>query len=129
MKNRRVLVDTSVWVNFFQGDDSTVRHLEVLMDTGEIVICGQIKQEVLQGSRSAQALARLENELSIWEYEAEQPQDFVQAARSFAELRWKGKTVPPSDCLIAAVARRCKLKLYAQDEHFNEVSDLMHYQP
>lgn len=129
MNERRVLVDTSVWINYFSGHAVTIRQLDQLLDSERVVISGQIKQEVLQGSRDAKAFTRLEQEMSLWAYEAEQPVDFLVAARIFARLRWQGKTIPPSDCLIAALAQRCDLEVFADDSHFDKITDLHVYQP
>jgi hypothetical protein len=118
------LVDTSVWIDFLKGEEKAVSGLAALMKTRRIVICGQVKQEVLQGSRDTKAFAKLEEEMSIWEYEAEEPADFVEAARIFSQLRWKGVTLPPSDCLIASLAMRLKLHVYARDTHFNAIPQL-----
>lgn len=117
----RVLVDTSVWIDFLMGDSAAVALLGRLRDSHRIAICGQIKQEVLQGSRDRKAFAILEQELSIWDCEAEQPEDFVSAARLYANLRWKGVTVPPADCLIAAVAKRRGWPVCATDPHFTAI--------
>lgn len=125
----RVLVDTSVWIDFLAGHADAVSWLASLRRSHQIIICGQIIQEVLQGSRDAQALARLEREFAIWDCEAEQPQDFVEAARTYARLRWKGITVPPADCLIAAVAKRCSIPVCATDPHFEHIPDLRRYHP
>ena len=127
--NDRVLVDTSVWIDFLKGEEEAVSGLGALMKTRRIVICGQVKQELLQGSRDAKAFVKLEKEMSIWEYEAEEPADFVQAARIFSQLRWKGVTLPPSDCLIASLAMRLKLPVYACDTHFNGIPQLPLYLP
>jgi predicted nucleic acid-binding protein len=116
-----VLVDTSVWIDFLAGDPVAVALLGRLRDSHRIVICGQIKQEVLQGSRDNKAFARLQDALSIWDYEPEQPDDFLSAARLYAGLRWKGMTVPAADCLIAAVAIRRGWPLSATDPHFTEI--------
>ena len=120
----RVLVDTSLWINFLAGDAEAVALLGTLRHSRQIVICGQVKQEVLQGSRDRRAFAKLEHELSIWDYEAEQPEDFVSAARLYAELRWKGVTVPAADCLIAAVAKRRGWPVSATDPHFTAIPGL-----
>jgi predicted nucleic acid-binding protein len=117
----RVLVDTSVWIDFLAGDSDAVALLGKLRDSHRIVMCGQIKQEVLQGSRNKKAFATLEHRLSIWDYEAEQPEDFVSAARLYADLRWKGVTVPAADCLIAAVAKRRGWSVSATDPHFKDI--------
>lgn len=120
----RVLVDTSAWIDYFAGDEHVKRALEAAMDDGRVEICGQILQEVLQGTRDDRSFEKLERDMSIWTREAETPEDFVEAARVYARLRWKGLTVPPSDCLIAALAKRCKLEVYATDPHFAQIPGL-----
>ena len=124
MTEHRVLVDSSVWVDYLRGEATTIRTLNRLIDNQSIVICGQILQELLQGSRDAPAFDRLLKEMNLWQYEAEERQDFVQGARIFADLRWKGMTIPPTDCLVAAVAIRRKLQLYANDSHFDHIGEL-----
>ncbi len=124
MTEHRVLVDSSVWVDYLRGEATTIRTLNRLIDSQSIVICGQILQELLQGSRDAPAFDRLLKEMNLWQYEAEERQDFVQGARIFADLRWKGTTIPQTDCLVAAVAIRRKLQLYANDSHFDPILGL-----
>lgn len=118
-----VLVDSSAWIDFLAGDPGVVATIARLRDSHPIVICGQITQEVLQGSRDNRAFTKLAEQLSIWAYEAEQPEDFASAARMYAELRWNGMTVPAADCLIAAVAKRRDLSIYATDPHFKSIPD------
>ena len=120
-----VLVDSSAWIDFLAGETAAVAMLARLRESHRIVICGQVRQEVLQGSRDRKALATLEQRMAIWDYEAEQPEDFVSAARFYAGLRWKGVTVPAADCLIAAVARRCGLSVYATDPHFEHIPGIV----
>lgn len=125
----RVLVDTSVWVDFLRGQPGAVQGVGALRRSNTIVVSGLVLQEVLQGSRDAAALARLERQFSVWEHEAEMQSDFVEAARIYAKLRWAGVTVPPSDCLIAAVAKRAGLQLYAVDPDFDSIPGLRRYTP
>jgi hypothetical protein len=124
-----ILVDSSTWIDFLVGDPRAVAMLGLLKQSRAVVICGTVKQEVLQGSRDAKALARLEREMSIWRYEAERPEDFVEAARIYAALRWKGVTVPASDCLIAAVARRLGARVAATDPHFAAIPGVRLWEP
>ena len=84
---------------------------------------------MLQGSRDEKSFAKLEKRMAIWESEAEEPADFIEAARVFAHLRWKGITVPPTDCLIAAIAIRRKFLLYARDLDFDHIPQLQRYKP
>ena len=113
----KVLVDTSVWIDFLNGRDDVVKALTVLINSGRVKVCGQILQEVLQGSRDDKAFARLAQQMTVWPAEVEEPADFVEAARIFARLRWRGLTIPPTDCLVAAVAKGRALLLYATPLH------------
>src|SRR5437870_277087 len=106
----RVLVDSSAWIDLFAGNEHVIQRLTPLMREQRVVVCGIVLQEVLQGSRNETMLTEIDRKMSMWMYEAETPADFVEAARTYARLRWKGITVPTSDCLIAAVAKRCGLQ-------------------
>ena len=101
-----------------------VRALNEIIDRDLPMVTGLIRQEVLQGSRDSEAFERLEKEMSIWDHEPEKPEDFIEAARIFAQLRWRGVTVPPSDCLEAAVARRLRVQLFSRDAHFEQIPGL-----
>ena len=86
-------------------------------------------QEVLQGSRDEKAFAKLEQQMTVWPAETEEPGDFIDAARIFARLRKRDRTIPPTDCLVAAVARRRALLLYANDADFDDIPGLSRYKP
>ena len=61
----RVLVDTSVWVDFFNGHSSP--HAETLAqlirEEADLVTCGLIVSEVLQGLRQTRSLSIIESHL------------------------------------------------------------------
>ena len=61
----KVLVDTSVWVDYLNGQDEAVKAMNSLIKSGNIVVCGQIRQEVLQGSRDEKAFAKLEKQMNL----------------------------------------------------------------
>ena len=126
-ENARVLVDSSAWIDFLRGQEAAVRTVRALGRAGRVVICGQIQQEVLQGSRDDKAFQKLKEQMSIWTYEPEIPEDFVEAARIFSALRWKGITIPPSDCLIAALALRLNIALFSHDPDFDRIPRLSRY--
>ena len=63
----------------------------------------------------------LQEQMSIWNYEPDSQNDFVEAARIFSALRWKGIAIPPGDCLIAAPAKRLDLLLRTHDPDFDSI--------
>ena len=119
----RVLVDTSVWVDFFRNQPAAALVSE-LADQHRAVVCGTVLQETLQGAKTEKEPAFLRAQMSLWHFEAEQPEDFAIAAGLYARVRWQGVTVPPADCLIAAVAIRLEAVLCSPDSHFGRMAGL-----
>lgn len=115
----RVLVDTSVWVDFFNRHPSaeaeTLRRL--LEDEVEIVTCGVVLAEFLQGVRHDKDLAVLEGHFRDMECLApKEPDTYLAAAMLYRKLRARGLTIRSTiDCLIASLAAEHGALLLARD--------------
>jgi len=114
-----VLVDTSVWIEFFRRPSRI--DLPAIVDLDEVVTCLPVLQEVLQGFRdqAAFALAR-ESMLALPMVEAPLGQDvFEEAVGLYRRARASGLTVRSSvDCLIAACALRHGLTVLHHDRDY-----------
>lgn len=123
-----ILVDTSVWIDFFNGKElSHVETLEKLISQeADIAICGVILTEVLQGIANdkehkltqtyLQALVMLEIKDALW----------LCAAEIYRNLRKKGLTVRKiNDCIIAATALHYDCLLLHNDKDFTTIQ--LHY--
>jgi predicted nucleic acid-binding protein len=114
-----VLVDTSVWVEFFRRPSRI--DLPTVVDLDEVVTCLPVLQEVLQGFReeAAFALAR-DAMLALPMVETPLRQEvFEDAVGLYRRARAAGLTVRSSvDCLIAACALRHGLTVLHRDRDF-----------
>jgi predicted nucleic acid-binding protein len=114
-----VLVDTSVWVEFFRRPSRI--DLATVVDLDEVVMCLPVLQEVLQGFREQAAftLAR-EALLALPMVEAPLGQEvFEDAVGLYRRARAAGLTVRSSiDCLIAACALRNGLTVLHHDRDY-----------
>ena len=116
-----VLVDTSVWVNFFK-DISTDSSNFLTINLSKIIIatCPAIVQEVLQGVVSDRDKKTVSNYFNGLTRLIENPYSVaVEAADLYRELRKKGVTIrKPNDCLIAIYAIRNNIPLLHDDRDF-----------
>ena len=114
-----VLVDTSVWVEFFRRPSRI--DLPTVVDFDDVVTCLPVLQEVLQGFRdeAAFALAR-DSMFALPMIEAPLSQEvFEEAVQLYRRARAAGVTVRSSvDCLIAACALRHRLTVLHRDRDF-----------
>lgn len=120
-----VLVDTSVWVDFYRGGRSTfMDQLEGLVKRDAVSICGVIAAELLQGTRDEAEYHRVSGNLLGLHYLEMDQALFLEAARRSYELRRRGVTVALTDVLIATAAIRHRQKLWTRDLDFKQFKDL-----
>ena len=121
------LVDTTVWIDFFRGrDTSEVRELERLMVAGDdICLCGVILTEVLQGIREAKAYDKTLAIFDSFQFLPMTRKIFIGGARIYREARSKGLTIRNAvDCMIAAVAIEHGIPLLHNDRDFDAIASL-----
>ena len=123
----RVLVDTSVWIDFFNGyDNAEAAMLAELIDGEvELVTCGVIVAEFLQGIRDRRTLTQLEDHFldMVW-LSPEEPQTYLSAATLFRELRARGITIRSTiDCLITQLAADHNAYLLFRDRDLRRIVD------
>ena len=117
-----ILVDSSVWIDYFNGAETTeTALLDEFLSTDTICIGDIILAEVLQGFRSDKdyklAKAML-TELPI--YQIMTPELALIGADNYRKLRKKGITVRKSvDNWIATFCIKNKIPLLFSDKDFN----------
>ncbi len=115
----KVLVDTSVWVDFLNGYASAERHAlaSLVASDHEICTCGVVVAEVFQGLRREEGLSRLQLRFRDLTYLEPVGIDFyLRAADLYRALRQVGKTIRSTiDCLIAVLADEHGCALLARD--------------
>ncbi len=121
-----VLVDSSVWIEAGRRDGKLEYKvgLENLLDAYEAAWCGPIKLEVLGGAR-IQERKRLENYFSIIPYKPMDDGAWEFAKNCYQKLRDAGHTLPFNDVLIGSLSLTWICRVYAQDQHFEVMRDIL----
>jgi len=119
-----VLVDTSIWVDFFRsGDTKGAELLDTLLEEGRVVMCGIVEMELLAGVRAG-ARRKLAGLLEILPFLDVERRDFVAAGERLNVLRQRGITVPATDALIATLCVRHDLRFLTRDQHFEHFAEV-----
>ena len=118
-----VLVDTSIWIDFFQNSNSIYQEkLENLIrDNNRAVICGIILQEILQGIKDSGSYELTKERLLRLPFINTEREIYLYAASLYRTLRNKGITAPPVDVTIAAIAIKNGIPVFSSDEHFKAI--------
>jgi predicted nucleic acid-binding protein len=122
MKNG-LLFDTSIWIDFFSGNDSEEVNLltNYLKEDFPVFTCPVIIQEVLQGIRDDKSFEEVKDSFLALPILTENPVDAaIGAAQIYRHLRKKGITIRKSnDCLIAFYALNNSKKIIHKDRDFD----------
>jgi predicted nucleic acid-binding protein len=121
-----VLIDTTIWslalrrrkTDLSANDARLVARWGELVQHGQAILIGPIRQEVLSGVRDARAFARLQVHLSGFRVAGIRPRDYDEAAKLYNTCRAHGIAGSSIDMLICAVASRMNLPLFTTDTDF-----------
>lgn len=121
----RVLVDTSVWIDFFNGhpSDEAEALAGLIADEVELVTCGVVIAELFQGIRRTESLPELERQFRDMEcLRPSEPDSSLAAASLFRALRAEGITVRSTiDCLIVTLAAEHGAYVLARDRDIDQI--------
>ena len=110
-----ILVDTSVWIEFFRGNPAYFQELSRLIEERKIMALGCVFGELLQGARSEREVKIIEqfwaqllqiNEVDVW----------IQAGKLSFEGKWHSKGVGLIDLAIVVAARKNQCRIWTLDK-------------
>lgn len=120
-----VLIDTSVWVNFFKAKETDASlYLRNNLSNMIIATCPVIVQEVLQGVSDDKQFKVIADYFNNFIQLVEDQYELAySAAKLYRDLRKKGVTIrKPNDCLIATYAIKNNIILLNDDRDFREIA-------
>lgn len=124
----RVVVDTSVWVRFFNAPHSEEKaRVDKLLTDNRVVMVGAILSELLQGSRSRKDYNQIKDKMTAFPYVETSKNTWVQIGETSFRLRKQGITIPLTDILIATLAKENNCEIYTVDPHFERIPEVKLY--
>lgn len=124
-----ILVDTSVWIEFFRS--TTTKHARLLAEMIEaeedLCLTEIILAEILQGIRSDKVFDKVKKLMSGFPiFSLKGTDSYVAAANIFRICRKKGHSIRKTiDCLIAQTAIENNLMLFHKDKDFEQIAKVM----
>ena len=118
-----ILVDTSVWIDFFSRSPGRAgSELRRMIDEVEpFALTGAVVTEVLQGL--TRDVNRIERYLSLWEMLEPLGFSTYREASAISRLaRSKGISLTTIDTLIAAIALEHQASLFSLDKDFSRIA-------
>jgi predicted nucleic acid-binding protein len=126
----QVLIDTSIWVEYFRGKDhEVVEVVKGLIRTGRATLCGIVLSELLAGVRTKRSQDTLKETLEALEYAEVSRGIWILAGEMSSSLRRHGVSIPLTDLVVAALAVENGSELFTGDAHFDRIPELRRFEP
>jgi len=124
----KILVDTSVWIDFFNGVSSVPRvSLRKLLEAEEeVCISSYILAETLQGFKNEREFEAAKRHLLYLPIlDLTNPESYISAAQLYRTCRKRGVTIrKTADCLIAQTAIEHGVPLLHNDKDFDRIASV-----
>ncbi|MBE0414922.1 MAG: PIN domain-containing protein [Dehalococcoidia bacterium] len=121
VSDRLVLVDTSIWISYFRGEEEVHKKVNELIDSGMVRCLKLIIAELIQGAKTEEGVNVMKDLADVFPLLAEGPESWENAGILSFQLRKAGKNIGLSDCYIATVAKENDAMIYTLDRHFVEI--------
>jgi predicted nucleic acid-binding protein len=119
----RVLVDTSVWVDFFRKKNSAVSiKLRDYLKLNKVCYTGPIIVELYQGAKTQHEMNILEQLFDTITYVDITRKHFYHAGMISQKAAREGMIYSTVDVILAVLAHDEELSLFSLDHHFRDIS-------
>lgn len=127
MKKQKIIVDTSIWIEYFKENPAVVEVIERGIMENCIFIVGPVISELLQGVRTNKEYEELVSCIDCIPYIEAKIEDWKKAGKISFNLRSEGITIPLTDILISVLAINNQAQIYTLDYHFKSIPGVSLY--
>ncbi len=121
MKDQKIIVDTSIWIEYFKNNQKYVPFIEDSLNLENILISGPIISELLHGVKGEKEYKLLSESISAVPFAECIYDDWIKTGEALYNLKKKGITVPLTDVLISVIAIRHDASILTLDKHFKSI--------
>ncbi len=125
MSAEKILIDTSIWIDYFQNRSSLISEkVDKILSENEVYVPKIVIAELIQGAKSEKEISIIEDFLDAFHIVDQKEDTWLKAGRLSFDLKKKGKTINLLDCYIGAIAQEHECKIFSLNRHFKEIQSI-----
>ena len=126
VKDRNILIDTSVWIDYFRGNNVQFQSkVDEALTHCHIYVPKIALAELIQGAKSEKEITVIEDFIDAFHIIDQKEDTWLKAGRLSFSMKRKGITVSIIDCYIAVIAGENGCIIFSLDEHFNSIKKFL----
>jgi tRNA(fMet)-specific endonuclease VapC len=125
MSADRILIDTSVWIEYFRNKSSPIAEkVDRVLDEDEIYVPKIVIAELIRGAKAKREVSIIEDFFDAFQIIDQKEDTWIKAGRLSYSLKKKGKNIHLFDCYIAVIAQEYGCKIFTLNRHFTEIQKI-----
>jgi hypothetical protein len=126
VKGEKILIDTSVWISYFQNRDALFTEgVEEILTSSHVYVPKVVLAELIQGAKSEKEISVIEEFLEAFTIVDQTDDTWLGAGKLSFLMKKKGLTVHLIDCYIAVLANEHQCRLFSLDVHFKTIQKFL----
>lgn len=118
----RVLIDTSVWIDYFKGEGGELLEMtDRFLTYSAVYVPKVVIAELIQGAKSEKEISVIESFIEAFHIIDQTENTWLNAGRLSYSMKRRGIKVNLVDCYIAVLAEEHRCKIFSLDEHFRMI--------
>jgi tRNA(fMet)-specific endonuclease VapC len=122
MNAEKILIDTSVWIDYFKNKSSGVSEkVDKILSENEVYVPKIVLAELIQGAKSEREITVIKDFIDAFHIIDQKEDSWIKAGQFSYNLKKRGKSVNLIDCYISVIAQEYNCKIFTLDERFKEI--------
>lgn len=126
MKDKKVLIDTSIWIDYFKNKNLSIsRRVDDILSTADVYVPRIVIAELIHGAKSYKEISVIEEFIGAFNIVDQRQDTWIRAGKLSNSLKKKGITLNLTDCYIALIASENYCRIFTLDEHFKNIKKIL----
>jgi hypothetical protein len=127
VKDNRILIDTSVWIDYFKETETSLHSkVDKVLSHRHVYIPKVVLAELIQSAKSEKEIVVLEDFIEAFHIVDQKEDTWLKAGRLSFSMKRRGISVHIIDCYIAMIASENNCSIFSLDEHFKSIKKFLH---
>jgi len=126
MKGEKVLIDTSVWIDYFKSINNNIaEQVDEILNNAEVYVPKSVIAELIQGAKSEKEISVIEEFVNAFHIIDQSDDTWSKAGKLSYTMKRKGITANLMDCYLAVIAQENNCKILTLDRHFKDIKKFL----
>lgn len=126
MKDKRILIDTSVWIEYFRGKNLDIcTKVDQFLSHASIFVPKIVIAELIQGAKSEKEIKVVKEFVDAFNIIDQTKDTWIEAGQLSFDLKKRGWNINLTDCYIALISKENNCLIFSLDIHFKEISKMI----